>query len=79
MDKEPNVSYAQTYLDTEVYDTASKILDIDDELSKDIIFDNISDIIDETVPTNTRINYVTNFKEKYKRLEAGASPRSWRR
>jgi hypothetical protein len=67
-----NKSYASTYLDTEVYDTATRILNIEDELSKDIIFDNISDIIDEKTPTNTRINYVTNFKEKYLRLANGA-------
>jgi hypothetical protein len=64
--------YANSYLDTEVYDTATRILDIDDELSKGIILDNIDDVIEEPFARQNRMNYVDNFIQRFDRISEGA-------
>lgn len=53
------------------FDTSEKILALSDKLAEEIIFDNIKEQLEEELDTiNTRLNYVSLFKEKYSQIDS---------
>lgn len=53
----------------ETYDISYRILAIDDELSKDIVMQNIEGHINNTTSLDNRYNYITEFKERINKVE----------
>ena len=53
----------------ETYDISYRILAIDDDLSKDIVMQNIEGHINNTTSLDNRYNYITEFKERINKVE----------
>lgn len=57
--------------DEEYYDTSEKILRLSDELSEEIILDNINQQLNGQVDDHTdKINYVRLFREKFEKIDS---------
>ena len=70
MEIDDKVEFLDTHMsepdEEEFLDTSEKILTLSDKLAEEIILENIGEQLEEELDTlNTRINYVTLFREKY--------------